>query len=245
MGSLDMSEWAAKRFWSRAEAVEAADGYGVRLDGRAVRTPAKAELVVPTQALAQEIAAEWDAQEGVIAPTTMPMTRAANAAIDRVAREREAVAAMLAEYGGSDLLCYRAESPAELAARQAEAWDPLLDWAESALSVRLRVTTGVMHMAQERAALDRLHAEVRQLDIWALTAFHDLVCMSGSLVIGFAALRDHAPAGMLWRLSRIDESWQEEQWGKDGEAAAVAEGKENDFLNAKRFHDLSRPHPQR
>ena len=240
-----MSEWAAKRFWTVAEAAEAAGGYGVRLDGRMVRTPAKAELVVPTRALAQEIAAEWDAQEGEITPATMPMTRAANAAIDRVAREREAVAAMLAEYGGSDLLCYRADSPAELAATQAAAWDPLLDWAESALSARLRTTCGVMHVAQDAGAMERLHAEVRLLDIWALTAFHDLVSLSGSLVIGFAALRDHAPVKALWRVSRVDEIWQEEQWGCDDEASAVAKRKECDFLNAKRFHDLSRVRSRR
>ncbi|MGR3462767.1 MAG: ATP12 family chaperone protein [Roseovarius sp.] len=236
-----MSEWAAKRFWTAAQAVEAGDGFGVRLDGRAVRTPAKAELVVPTQTLAREIAAEWDAQEGEIAPATMPLTRAANAAIDRVAREQAAVAAMLAEYGGSDLLCYRAESPAELAARQAEAWDPLLDWAESVFSARLRTTTGLMHVTQDASALERLHAEVRLLDIWALTAFHDLVCLSGSLVIGLAALRDQAPLEALWRASRVDESWQQEQWGSDEEAEAVARRKECDFFNAMRFHDLSRP----
>ncbi|RXV64808.1 ATPase [Roseovarius sp. A46] len=236
-----MSEWAAKRFWNAAEVAEAGGGFGVRLDGRAVRTPAKAELVVPTQALAREIAAEWDAQEGEIVPATMPLTRAANAAIDRVAREQAAVAAMLAEYGSSDLLCYRAESPAELVARQAEAWDPLLDWAESVFSARLRTTSGVMHVTQDAAALERLHAEVRLLDIWALTAFHDLVCLSGSLVIGLAALRDQAPLEALWRASRIDESWQQEQWGSDEEAEAVARKKECDFFNAKHFHDLSRP----
>lgn len=236
-----MSEWAAKRFWNAAEVVEAGGGFGVRLDGRAVRTPAKAELVVPTQALAREIAAEWDAQEGEIVPATMPLTRATNAAIDRVAREQAAVAAMLAEYGSSDLLCYRAESPAELVARQAEAWDPLLDWAESVFSARLRTTSGVMHVTQDAAALERLHAEVRLLDIWALTAFHDLVCLSGSLVVGLAALRDQAPLEALWRASRIDESWQQEQWGSDEEAEAVARKKECDFFNAKRFHDLSRP----
>jgi len=235
-----MSEWAAKRFWTAAEAVAAGDGYGVRLDGRAVRTPAKAELVVPTQALAQEIADEWDAQEGEIAPATMPLTRAANAAIDRVAREPEAVAAMLADYGSSDLLCYRADGPAGLVARQAEAWDPLLDWAETVFSARLCSTTGVMHVAQDPAALERLHGEVRMLDIWALTAFHDLVCLSGSLVIGLAALHGQAPIGALWQVSRIDESWQEEQWGRDSEAEAMSKKKQNDFFNAKRFHDLSR-----
>ena len=197
--------------------------------------------MVPTQTLAREIAAEWDAQEGEIVPATMPLTRATNAAIDRVAREQAAVAAMLAEYGSSDLLCYRAESPAELVARQAEAWDPLLDWAESVFSARLRTTSGVMHVTQDAAALERLHAEVRLLDIWALTAFHDLVCLSGSLVVGLAALRDQAPLEALWRASRIDESWQQEQWGSDEEAEAVARKKECDFFNAKRFHDLSRP----
>jgi len=240
-----MSEWAARRFWTAAEAVETGDGFGVRLDGRAVRTPAKAELVVPTQALARGIAAEWDAQEGEISPASMPLTRAANAAIDRVAREQAAVAAMLAEYGSSDLLCYRADGPDALAARQAAAWDPLLEWAESVFSVRLRTTTGVMHVMQDPAALERLHAEVRLLDTWALTAFHDLVCLSGSLVIGLAALREQAPAEALWRVSRIDESWQQEQWGSDEEAEAVARRKENDFLNAKRFHDLSRSVRQR
>jgi chaperone required for assembly of F1-ATPase len=235
-----MSEWAAKRFWTLAETAEVAGGFGVRLDGRAVRTPARAELIVPTQALAREIAAEWDAQEGEIRPAAMPMTRAANAAIDRVARERAAVAAILAEYGNADLLCYRADSPAGLVTRQAAAWDPLLEWADSALSVRLRTACGVMPVAQDRAALERLHAEVRQLDIWALTAFHDLVSLSGSLIIGLAALHDHAPTEALWQISRIDETWQQEQWGNDEEAETTARRKENDFLNAKRFHDLSR-----
>jgi chaperone required for assembly of F1-ATPase len=235
-----MSGWAAKRFWKAAEVAAEAEGYGVRLDGRPVRTPAKASLIVPTEALAAAIAAEWDAQEGLIAPATMPMTRAANATLDKVAKERDAVARMLAEYGGSDLLCYRAESPESLVERQAEAWDPLLDWAESVFSVRLQTTMGVMPVPQERAALARLEDEVHLLDNWALTAFHDLVSLSGSLVIGLAALRGHAPATTLWDASRVDEIWQAEQWGQDEEALETAERKKNDFLNAMRFHDLSR-----
>lgn len=235
-----MSEWAAKRFWTEARAVEGAAGYGVELDGRPVRTPAKAALVVPTRALAQAIADEWAAQEGVVRPATMPMTRAANVTIDRVAQERDAVAAMLAAYGGSDLLCYRADGPAALAERQGQAWEPLLEWTESVFSVRLRVTQGVMPVQQEAEALGRLHDEVKLLDIWALTAFHDLVCLSGSLVIGLAALRGYAPAETLWHISRIDETWQEELWGCDDEAQEAAQKKQNDFLNAMRFHDLSR-----
>ncbi|MBE0453720.1 ATP12 family chaperone protein [Roseovarius autotrophicus] len=235
-----MSGWVAKRFWKEARAVDGACGHGVHLDGRSVRTPAKAELLVPTRALAEAIAAEWGAQEGVIQPARMPLTRAANVTIDRMEQQRDAVAAMLAEYGGSDLLCYRAEGPSELVARQMAAWDPLLDWTESVFSIRLRVSRGVMPVKQEAAALERLHEEVKLLDNWALTAFHDLVNLSGSLIIGFAALRRQADADTLWQISRIDETWQEEQWGKDDEVSEAAERKQSDFLNAMRFHDLSR-----
>ena len=235
-----MSEWAAKRFWTATTVAELPEGYTVHLDGRPVRTPAKAPVMLPTRPLAEEIAAEWDAQEGKIVPTSMPVTRAANAAIDKVAHQHAEMARMIADYGDSDLLCYRAESPAELAARQAEAWDPLLDWAESELSARLETRTGLMPHPQDPATLARLHREVEVLDIWAMTAFHDLVGISGSLVIGFAALRGAWPAHALWQASRIDEVWQQEQWGKDEDAERVARGKEIDFISAKRFHDLSR-----
>ncbi|MEI4231727.1 ATP12 family chaperone protein [Roseovarius sp. D22-M7] len=235
-----MSEWAAKRFWTAATVAELAEGYTVHLDGRPVRTPAKAPVVLPTRALAAEIAAEWDAQAGEIVPASMPVTRAANATIDKVAHQHAEMARMLADYGDSDLLCYRADSPAELAARQAEAWDPLLDWAESELSARLETRTGLMPRPQHPETLDRLHREVEMLDNWAMTAFHDLVGISGSLIIGFAALRGAWPAHTLWQVSRLDEVWQQEQWGKDEDADRVARAKERDFVNAKRFHDLSR-----
>ncbi len=236
-----MSGWHAKRFWKEASVVAVPGGYTVHLDGRPVRTPAKAALIVPTQALAEVIAAEWQAQEGRIDPNAMPFTRSANAAIDKVTAQQAEVARMLVGYGDADLICYRAQSPAELVARQAEAWDPLLDWAESVLGARLSPVVGVVHVPQEPEALEHLDAQVAALDIWALTAFHDLVSLSGSLVIGFSALRDlHAPEH-LWRLSRIDETWQEEQWGSDEEAKRAALRKESDFLHAKRFHDLSRP----
>lgn len=235
-----MSEWKAKRFWKEAGVVEEEGGFGVRLDGRVVRTPAKAPLIVPTRALAQAIATEWDAQESKIDPNTMPFTRSANAAIDKVARQQAEVAEMLAAYGDSDLICYRAASPVELVEKQAAAWDPLLDWTESVLSAKLLAVEGMVHVPQDPQALARLKAHVEALDVWALTAFHDLVSISGSLVIGFAALDGLYPADVLWTLSRVDETWQAEQWGKDEEAAEVAARKESDFLHAKQFHDLSR-----
>ncbi len=130
--------WTAKRFWQAATAEATEGGFTVRLDGRPVKTPAKAPLVLPTLALAQAIAAEWDAQTGTVRPATMPLTRAANSAIDKVAPMRAEVIAELAGYGGTDLLCYRAEGPEALVARQAAAWDPLLDWAATALRAPLR-----------------------------------------------------------------------------------------------------------
>ncbi|WP_294611501.1 ATP12 family chaperone protein [uncultured Roseovarius sp.] len=235
-----MSAWTAKRFWKTATLAEAPGGFAVHLDARPVRTPAKAPLVVPTRALAQEIAREWDAQGERIDPASMPYTRSSNAAIDKVTHQHAEVARMIADYGDADLVCYRAEAPVELVARQAEAWDPLLDWAESVLNVKLLPVAGVVHSAQDPVVLAHLHHRVEALDSWALTAFHDLVSLSGSLIIGFAALYDLHPAEMLWDLSRIDETWQQEQWGSDDEAVATATRKESDFLHAKRFYDISR-----
>lgn len=235
-----MSEWKAKRFWKEAKADETGTGFTVRLDGRPVKTPAKASLAVPTRALAERIAEEWNTQEGEIDPLSMPFTRSANAAIDKVGPQHGEVAGLIAEYGDSDLLCYRAEGPETLCARQSAAWDPLLDWAADALEARLHPVAGVMHHPQDRAALERLAARVHGMDAFTLTAFHDLVGISGSLIIGFAALHDLRPAPELWALSRIDETWQAEQWGADEEAEAQAARKESDFLHAKAFHDLVR-----
>lgn len=234
-----MSVWKARRFWKSAQVAEADAGYAVELDGRPVRTPAKAPLVLPSRAMAEAVAAEWDAQEGEIRPATMPVTRAANAAIDRVVPQRAEVAAMIAAYGDSDLTCYRAETPQELAERQAAAWDPLLDWAEATFGARLVPVAGVMYTPQHAQALRRLAEPVEAMDPFRLTAFHDLVGLSGSLVIGLAAIHEVAEIGTLWRLSRVDETWQEEQWGVDADARAQAAAKESEFRAAKRFHDLA------
>lgn len=235
-----MSEWKAKRFWKTAKVAETEQGFTVHLDGRPVKTPAKAPLVVPTRAMADAIAKEWDAQDGDIAPYTMPVTRAANAAIDKVTHQHAEVAQMIAGYGDTDLICYRADSPAELVARQAEAWDPLLDWAADALGARLKPVTGIMYSPQDPKALAALAQRVHQMDAYSLTAFHDLVGMSGSLIIGFAALHDLHDIQALWRLSRIDEIWQAELWGVDEEAQEQAAKKESEFLAAKIFYDLAK-----
>lgn len=234
-----MSGWAKKVFWKETTVEAEGDGFTVRLDGRALKTPAKASLVVPTKDMAEAIAEEWRAQDGEVDPTSMPVTRSANAAIDKVAVQHAEVADMLAEYGGSDLLCYRATSPEELIARQANAWDPLLRWAEQEFGAKLEPVSGIMHQPQDQDALERLSSAVHALDNFELAAFHDLVSISGSLVLGFAAARNYRSPEEIWALSRIDETWQEEQWGVDEEAEEQAKVKFQAFLNADRFFKMS------
>lgn len=235
-----MSEWKAKRFWTSATVADAPGGFTVQLDGRPVKTPARALLVVPSPALADRIALEWDAQTGLVDPNAMPFTRSANAAIDKVTHQHGEVADLLAAYGDADLLCYRASQPQSLVDRQSAAWDPVLDWAAREMDAPLCPVTGVIHQPQDSAVLERLSARVHGLDAFALTAFHDLVSLSGSLILGFAALSDYRPAADIWALSRIDELWQAEQWGTDDEALELAARKQSDFLHAKTFHDLAR-----
>lgn len=230
-----MSAWAPKRFWTSAEVTEAPGGFAVTLDGRQVKTPAKAPLVVPSRALAEAIAREWQAQDEKIDPATMPVTRGANAAIDKVRTQHAEVAALIADYGGTDLLCYRAEAPRELVARQSAHWDPLLDWAEAALGARLAVTQGVVPVAQPEATLAALSARVAAMDEWQLAALHDLVGLTGSLVLGLAVAEGRLTADEAWTIAQIDEAWQAEQWGADDEAAAHADRKRAALLDAERF----------
>lgn len=234
-----MSEWKQRRFWTEVTVREAEGGFAIALDGRPVRTPGKALLCLPTEAMAQETAAEWQAQEGTVNPLTMPFTRSANTAIDKVAHQHGEVADMLADYGDSDLLCYRADAPEELVRRQAETWDPALDWAATELEARLESRVGVIHAAQAPEPLSRLRARVHALTAFQLVGFHDLVSLSGSLILGFAAAQNWRDPETLWQMSRLDETWQEEQWGEDDEARAAAEIKRLAFHHAKRFFDLS------
>jgi len=235
-----MSEWKLKRFWKTERVAAAKDGFTIELDGRGVRTPAKAPLIVPTQSLAEAIAAEWARQEGEIDPVSMPYTRTANAAIDKVRVQKAEVAELLAEYGDSDLLCYRAEEPAALVARQAEVWTPYLDWAAETYGARLSPVSGLMHAPQPPEALAALKAQVHAMTHFELAAFHDLVSLSGSLVLGFAATRAFATAETIWEASRLDDLWQIAQWGEDEEAVVVAELKKAAFLHANAFWNALR-----
>ncbi|PRX35480.1 Chaperone required for the assembly of the F1-ATPase [Meinhardsimonia xiamenensis] len=234
--------WKARRFWKEATAGPAeGGGWEVLLDGRPLRTPAKAPLILPTEALARAIAAEWQAQGEEIDPAAMPMTRTANTAIDRVRAHRADVERELAGYGETDLTCYRAEAPQALAALQAEAWDPLLDWAHARFGARLLPVEGIIHQPQDARALAALAEALAAVDEFRLAALHELVTLSGSLVIGLAAAEGMLAPEELWQRSRVDEEWQIAQWGRDEEAEAAAALKREAFLTAAEFCRLAAP----
>lgn len=234
-----MSAWAAKRFWKAATAEACEGGFTIRLDTRPVKTPAKQPLILPTLAMAQALAVEWDAQDGIIKPETMPLTRAANSSIDKVVPNFEAVVDELSGYGASDLLCYRAEGPEPLVARQAAGWDPLLAWARDVLHAPLTVTAGVIPVAQPTESVQRLRAHVAAHSAFHLAALHDLVAITGSLVLALAVARGQLTAEEAFGLSRIDETWQAEQWGEDEEAAKAEAVRKAALLDAERFYGLS------
>lgn len=230
-----MSGWARKRVWTETSVAEADGGFEVRLDGRPIRTPSKSPLLLPTETLAKRVAAEWDAQEDTIDPGVMPATRMANSAIDKVIPQRTEVEAHLAGYGETDLLCYRADGPEGLVARQSEQWDPLLDWAAETHGGRLAVTQGILPKQQNPASLQALARPMTRFNPFELTGFHDLVTLSGSLVVGYAAASSRYTPEALWEVSRVDEIWQFEHWGSDEEAEAANAKKMNAFLDAYRF----------
>ena len=208
-----------KRFYETVEIVEE-DGFAIRLDGRPVRTPGRAVVAAPNRPVAEAIAAEWDRQVERIDPRTMPATRLANTALDGVANEKQGVREDIVRYAGSDLICYRADGPAGLVAREAEVWDPFLDWAQTDLSANLILAEGVMHVAQPREAIAAIGATVAQVDEpFALAGLHVMTALTGSAVIALAVLRAHVDADAAWAAAHVDEDWNIAAWGEDAEAA--------------------------
>jgi chaperone required for assembly of F1-ATPase len=227
-----------KRFYKVAAAVREEGGFGVRLDGRPVKTPGRNGLIVPTEALAEAIAAEWQGQGKEIEPHAMPLTGLANAAIDRVAPDPEAFARSLARYGESDLLCYRAEGPRPLVRRQADLWDPLLGWARTRFDVDFEIVCGVMHRPQPTATLAALTEAVSRTDPFRLAALSPLVTVSGSLLVALALAEGEIGLEQAWSAATLDEAWQAEQWGDDPLAAAAHDARRRDFDSGYRFLTL-------
>jgi len=215
-------------------------GFQVRLDGRAVKTPAKALLLVPTQKLADEIACEWRSLDQKVDPEKLPLTKLANAAIDKVAVQRGAITLMLAEYATTDLLCYRATAPKGLADRQEQIWQPLLDWFAQKHTVRLEVGSGVMPIRQSDEVLPTCTALLKIYSAFELAAVYDLISLSGSFVIGVATAGEHITASKGWAASRLDEDWQISEWGADEDASLLSATREKAFLRAAFVLDLLR-----
>lgn len=228
-----------KRIYREVSVASDGAGHVVLLDRKPARTPAGRPLCLATAALAEAIALEWRAQETVVALDAMPLTALAATAIDRIAPLRAAVCAGLVHYAETDLVCYRAEEPADLVARQQAAWQPLLDWAERRWGVRLAATAGVVPVAQPAAALAALRRVVDGLSVMELTALGLAVEVAGSLIIGLALVMGRIDAEAAFEAALLDERYQAERWGADAEAEARRERLRAELLAAERFLALS------
>lgn len=231
-----------KRNYTTVNVAAAAEGAGfaVLLDGKPLRSPGQRAMALPTHAVAEAVAAEWQAQGDTVDARTMPMTGFVATVVDRVAPQRDFVVGEIAAYGGSDLLCYLADEPAELTQRQEASWQPLRAWAEAAFGGRLRPTAGVMPVTQSAEALAALRSAVEAAGDWELAALHTLTTITGSLVLGLAVLHGRLDADAAYAASEIDEAWQAELWGLDREAEQRRRARRRDMAEAAKFVELLR-----
>ncbi|BAE51909.1 ATP12 family chaperone protein [Paramagnetospirillum magneticum] len=236
-----MSSKSIKRFYKESAAELRDGGFAILLDGKPIKTPGGRPLSVPAKPLAEAIAGEWRSQGEQVLPSSMPMTQLASTAIDRVGPERPHITGQLMNYAGTDLLCYRAETPGDLVARQTAAWQPLLDWAAQALDAPLLVTTALAAIAQPDASLAALRRHVDAYDDWRLTALQSSTAAMGSLILGLALMEGRLDPEAAFQASQLDETYQIELWGEDWEAADRRAELRGDIDAAARFRDLITP----
>jgi chaperone required for assembly of F1-ATPase len=230
-----------RRFYKTVEVGEADGGYALLLDGRRARTPGRNPVAARSRALMLEAAAEWERQRETIDPVDMPLTRLLNSAIDGVAHTMAETRADILAYAGSDLLCYRAEEPETLAARQAQAFDPVLHWAADSLGARFNVTTAVMHVPQPPEALTAIRAALdTYTDPVDLAALSVMTTLPGSALLALAVARGFLSAGAAWRAAHVDEDFQAERWGEDAEAMARGKARRREFEAAATAIALTR-----
>ena len=228
-----------KRFYTAATVADRENGsFGIELDGRPIKTPAGHALAVPSPALAEAVAGEWNGQGDEILPASLPFTRLANSAIDGVASRVEEVVQDIMNYAASDLLCYRAEAPAGLAAEQARLWDPILGWVRTEYDAPFKVGTGVKHLDQPAASLDAIRWVISAEDPFRLAALHVMTTLTGSALITLAHAKRFLDTDAAWEAANVDENWQASQWGEDFEAAQRQKKRFSEFLNASRFFDM-------
>ena len=232
-----MNDWQKKRFWKTVSVKQICDGcgYEIYLDEKLLNTPQKNPLVVPTPTMAELVATEWQLIDKKIDPLIMPCTRFVNSAIDKVLPQVNDIRKLVIEYGDSDLLCYRAEGPKDLCVRQELAWGGLIEWSEKELNAPLKVYNGVMYQPQPRKSILELEKHVFQLSVFQLCALHDLVTISGSLILGLSVIKGFLNVNSAWDASQVDENWQIEHWGSDVAAKATNEEKRTSFILAAQF----------
>jgi chaperone required for assembly of F1-ATPase len=227
-----------KRFYKSVAIANFANGWRILLDSKPIRTPAKSFLVVPTVALAQALAGEWDAQIGTVNPHAMPLNRTANTILDRIAGNRGTVVAEIAKYGETDVICYFADAPDDLVARQQAQWAPLHVWARETLKAGLKTSVGIMHQPQDADAIQQMQAAVTACTDWQLAPLHTIVSISGSVVIGLALLAGRLTVEQAWTAGQVDELFQLEFWGEDHFAAKNRADRLADLASAARFLSL-------
>lgn len=228
-----------RRFYKSVEVAEAEGGFAILLDGRAVRTPKGERLLLPTQALAQQVAEEWAAQGETIEFAGMHATRLANTAVESIPSAREATAQTVASYAGSDLLCYFAEEPAGLVQRQADRWGPVIDRVEAEARLSFVRAAGIVHQRQPEQTLARVKAIALDLDDFGLAGLAFGASLFGSAILAIALHRGWLTGEQAFELSRLDEGWQEERWGVDAEAAERAKRLRGEANMLERwFHGL-------
>ncbi len=224
-----------RKFFTTVAVEKQERGICILLDGKPLRTPARTEVILPNQRLAQAIAEEWRAQEEKLRPDTMPLTRLANTAVDRVAPARAEMVERIMAFGRSDLVCYRAGSPSDLVERQSRVWDPLLSWLRQRHGAELQTCTGIEFIAQPEEALRALTRAVEANDDFVLAAIYAAASLSGSLVIALAMAERQLDAEAAFAAAHLDEAYQAEKWGTDPQTQARAERVAAELMAAERF----------
>ncbi len=227
-----------KRFFKTVDIEQDGDGFRVLLDGRQLKSPAKRSMLLPTQALAKEIAKEWDAQEEHIQPLTMPLMALASTAVDRIGQLRDGVVEQITKYAETDLICYWTDDPADLAQRQAEAWTPHIKWAEKQYGAKLKTQTGILHLEQSADAINAFHKAIDAYNDWELAGLSIATHGTGSIVLGLALIEGHIDCDQAFEDSQVDETYQIEQWGEDWEAADRRTALKNDLKSVTTWIDL-------
>lgn len=226
---------ALKRFYKTVAFEESDDGYFVTLDGHQLKSPAKRPMPLPSQDIAKALVQEWDTQDELINPSTMPVMALVSTAVDRIGQQRNGVVEQIAKYGETDLVCYWASDPEELAIRQAKAWTPLIEWTKDRFDIPLKTQTGIMHLPQPEGTFDAFQRIIDQYNDWELAALSSATHCTGSIVIALALMNKHLDAQAAFEVSQIDETYQIELWGEDWEAKDRRETILRDLNNVTRF----------